>query len=379
MKKSLIEKQKNIIDFTLSSLWRRKWKNIALIMVCTMIVFVLASVMFFADSLKRGAAFILKDAPEIVVQRMVAGRHELIPVAHADSLSAVRGVAGVKARLWGYYFYTSAKVNYTVMAPRGFGHPEGNIMIGAGVARTHGIGKGDTMWFTRSDGAAMNLTVAGILPAEYEIISSDLILMREGDFRQLFGIPDGYATDLTVSVRNPRELTTIAAKIAEILPGTRPIIRDEILRTYEAVFNWRQGIMIAIFLGALLSFVILAWDKASGLSAEEKREIGILKAVGWETSEVITMKFWEGVTVSVFAFLMGTLLAYLHVFFASYILFEPVLKGWSVLYPRFHLVPHVELYQIAALFFLAVVPYMAATIIPSWKAAIVDPDEVMRL
>ena len=377
--KSLIEKQKNIIDFTLSSLWRRKWKNIGLIVVYTTIVFVLASVMFFADSLKREAAFVLKDAPEIVVQRTLAGRHELVPITYAASLSAIKGVAAVKPRLWGYYFYSSVKVNYTVMAPDGFGHKEGSIMIGRGIARTHGIRRGDTMWFTKSDGSAMNLAVAGILPAEYEIISSDLILMGESDFRRLFGIPDGYATDLAVSARNPRELTTIAAKIVEALPGTRPIVRDEILRTYEAIFNWRQGIMIVIFLGALLSFTILAWDKATGLSTQEKKEIGILKAVGWETSEVITMKFWEGAVVSLSAFLMGTILAYLHVFFGSYIFFEPVLKGWSVLYPHFRLIPHIDPYQIAALFFLAIVPYTVATIIPSWKAAIVDPDEVMRL
>ena len=377
--KSLIEKQKNIIDFTLSSLWRRKWKNIALVIVCTMIVFVLASVMFFAESLRREAAFMLRGAPEIVVQRTMAGRHELIPVTYAATLSAIKGVVAVQPRLWGYYFYSSVKVNYTVMAPHGFGHKEGNIMIGSGIARTHGIHRGDTMWFTKSDGVAVNLAVAGILPADYEIISSDLILMGESDFRRLFGIPDGYATDLAVTVRNPRELTTIAAKIAESLPGTRPIIRDEILRTYDAIFNWRQGIMIVIFLGALLSFMILAWDKASGLSAEEKKEIGILKAVGWETSDVLTMKSWEGIVISLSAFLMGTILAYLHVFFASYIFFEPVLKGWSVLYPHFRLIPYIDPYQIAALFFLTVVPYTTATIIPSWKAAIVDPDEVMRL
>lgn len=56
---------------------------------------------------------------------------------------------------------------------------------------------------------------------------------------------------------------------------------------------------------------------------------------------------------------------------------EPVLKGWSVLYPHFRLVPCVDLYQVVALFFFTVVPYTAATIIPSWSAAIIDPDEVM--
>jgi ABC-type lipoprotein release transport system permease subunit len=90
------------------------------------------------------------------------------------------------------------------------------------------------------------------------------------------------------------------------------------------------------------------------------------------------MKFWEGALISVSSFLTGVLLAYLHVFFTRVVLFEPVLKGWSVLYPQFRLVPFIDPYQVSTLFFLTVVPYTVATIIPSWRAAAIDPDSVMR-
>jgi len=55
-----------------------------------------------------------------------------------------------------------------------------------------------------------------------------------------------------------------------------------------------------------------------------------------------------------------------------------VLKGWSVLYPRFSLAPQVDVAQIATLCFLTVLPYVAATVVPVWRAATLDPDEVMR-
>jgi len=40
--------------------------------------------------------------------------------------------------------------------------------------------------------------------------------------------------------------------------------------------------------------------------------------------------------------------------------------------------PLINPYEVATLFFLSVVPYVVATIIPSWKASIVDPDSIMR-
>jgi ABC-type lipoprotein release transport system permease subunit len=376
--KNWIERQKNFIDFTLSSLLRRKRKNAALISVYILVVFLLASVLFFTHSLKKEASIILRDAPEMVIQRVMAGRHELIPVSYIDRIGEIRGVSSVKGRLWGYYYDPVTGANYTLIVSEESDLEAGTIAAGEGVARARLVFEGDTIEFKAYDGSIIDLQVKRLISSESALISADLILMTAEDFRRLFGTPQEYATDLALRVANPRELPTIALKVAEILPDTRQLLRDEILRTYDAVFDWRSGLLIVILSGGLLAFCIFAWDKASGLSAEEKKEIGILKAIGWETSEVIQMKFWEGLVVSLSSYLTGVVLAYVHVFFFSAKLFEPVLKGWAVLYPQFKITPFIDGTLVVSLFFLTVVPYTAATIIPSWRAAIIDPDAMMR-
>jgi len=373
-----IEKQKNILDFTLSSLIRRKGKNMALIAVYTVVIFSLASVMFFTYSLKQEAKQTLKHAPEMVVQRLVMGRHDLIPVSYIGEIEKIRGIQSVKPRLWGYYYDPTNGANYTLMVTQGNSADPGKIVVGNGVARSLLAKKTGIIPFKTYDGSYLFLKIKDILFADSELLSSDLILLCEEDFRKIFAVPDGYATDLVLRVRNANEEDTIATNITQIFPDTRPVLRKEILSTYDAVFDWRGGMIVVILSVAVLAFIILAWEKATGLSAEEKKEIGILKALGWETSDVLLIKYWEGAVVSLSSFILGVLLAYLHVFFASSAVFEPALKGWSVLYPDFRLTPFLNPYQVAILFFLTVIPYTVATIVPSWRAATIDPDSVMR-
>jgi len=372
------ERQRHVLGFTLSSLWRRKGKNGALLLVYATVVFLLASVMLLTHALKREAAMALSGAPEIVVQRMVAGRHDLIPSGFAERIRGIRGVHSVTPRLWGYYYDTVGKANYTLLVPPDAPHPDGSVTIGDEISRRRGAHPGDALPFRTHEGEILTLKVGQVIRHETRLASANLVLVSETDFRALFGVPPAVATDLAVSVRNPRELNTVAGKIAERIADSRPILRDELLRTYDAVFSWRAGILLALLTAVLLAFVILGWDRASGLSAEERREIGILKAIGWETSDILLMKFWEGAAVSLTAYLAGVLLAYGHVFAGGSVLFVPVLKGWSILYPEFRLVPSIGASQLVTLFFLAVGPYTVATIVPSWRAATVDPDTVMR-
>jgi len=375
--KRAFERHLNILEFTLASLLRRKGKNLSLLAIYLLVVFMLASLQFFVTALKREAAIILSDAPDMVVQLLTAGRQDLVPVAYAADIEKIRGVTAVRARLWGYYYDAQHGANYTIMTGDSVAGSE-RAAIGAGIARSRNLAVGDLLPLICYDKTPLLLEIGSIFPSSSDLIAADMIVISSAEFLQLFNFPPGRATDLAVTVRNPKELATVAAKIAAQFLGSRPILKSEIQRTYQSIFDWRGGMTLMVLASALLSFIIFAWDKATGLSAEERKEIGILKSIGWETSDVLLLKFWEGVVISLTAFLLGVLLAYGHVFFLSAPLFAQALKGWSVLYPRFQLLPVVDLYQLALLFFLTVVPYTVATVIPCWRAATIDPDAAMR-
>jgi ABC-type lipoprotein release transport system permease subunit len=372
------QRYRNILDFALSSLLRRKGRNLALICVYMLVVFVIASLIFFVQALKREARELLVQAPDMVVQRMVAGRHDPMPADQAEAIRAIRGVEDVQTRLWGYYYDPVFGGNLTVMATSDPTMAADAVWLGQGVARNMRVKEGDLISLRGYGGLPMLFSVQRVLSEESELVSSDLVLMSAKDVRSLFNFPEGLATDVAITAGNPRELPTIAAKIVEQFPEARPILKSEILRTYEAIFDWRGGLMVVVLSSALLAFIIFAWDKATGLSAEERKEIGILKSIGWESSDVLLLKFWEGFVVSLTAFFSGVLLAYVHVFFFSASLFEHALKGWSVLFPRYRLLPALDGYQLTVLFFLTVLPYTAATLVPIWRAATVDPDAAMR-
>ena len=373
-----LERNLNLLDFAISSLFRRKWKNLSLLAVYTVIVFAIASVVFFTQALKREAAAVLEGAPDLVVQRLVAGRHDLIPISYGEKIAAFNGVSEVKPRFWGYYYDAMTGANFTLVACDEQPPAKESIYIGSGVARILRLNRGESLSLRDAKGSPELFSVQKVLPDDSELVAADLIQVRVDDFLAFFNFPAGRATDLAVSVGNKAEVQTIAAKIAHRFPDTRPILKSEMLRTYDSVFDWRGGMVVVVLSVAVLSFIIFAWDKATALSAEERKEIGILKSIGWETGDVLLLKSFEGAVVSLTAYLAGVSLAYVHVFFFSATLFEPALKGWSVLYPQFRLTPVVDPYLLCLLFFLTVGPYLVATIVPSWLAATVDPDAAMR-
>jgi len=379
-----------LIEFALMSIWKRKFKNLSIAVVYTVVVFMIASIVLFSESFKKEAMLLLKNCPELIVQKISAGRHAMIPISYTKPIKRLPGVGEVFPRLWGYYYDPLTEANYTVIGISAvkdsdlvsltgrLPQKDDEVAVGKGVAYMRFLEIGSTVRLQTERGRAVDYKVVGIFTEASQLLTNDLILMTDSSVRELFDIPEGLATDLYVQVYNPQEVPTIAKKIKTLLPDSRPITRQEIKSTYESLFSWRSGLLLAVFLGSVLGFFILAWDRATALGAEEKKEIGILKAIGWDSRDVIEAKLLEAAAISIVSFLMGLSLSVVHLYFTDAALFAPVLKGWSVLFPPFRLMPSIGFYEISVVFFLTVLPYMFAVLIPTWKASIIAPDEVMR-
>jgi len=382
-------KHVKILEHALSSIVRRRFKNLAIIVAFAFTVSALATIIFFTDSLKKEAENILASAPDLIIQKTKGGRHDLIPVKYAEKLKKIPGVGEVTPRYWGYYYDAFTKANYTLTGLMGnessldfvsgrLPQSKGETAIGAGVADVRNSEVDGELILINSSNTGVLFEVVGVFSVDSVMLTNDLVVLRNDDIIDFFDFPAGKATDIAVRVYNSSEVQNVASKVKRLFPDTRPITKSELVRTYDMVFNWRSGMMIAVFSGAIIAFCIMAWDKATGISAEEKQEIGILKAIGWDTSDVLALKFWEGFIIALTSFFLGIIAGFVHVFFFDSSILAPIIKGWSVLFPDFRLTPHINLYQLFVMGFLIITPYVASTIIPAWKTAITDPDTVMR-
>lgn len=387
-----MNRHRRIFSFAVSTLLQSRARNLSVICVYAALVGLVASLLLYVGALRSEARQLLREAPELTVQRLSGGRHDLIPVDRVEEIRRIRGVSEVRPRLWGYAFDPPTESTFTLWGaesvPRsalmfeegGFGSTgaAGECVVGQGVAEVRFLGMGDRLPLRGADGRLFAPRVAGIFTTSSAVLTNDLVVVPEALIRAIFAIDEGSATDIAVRIYNPNEVTTVARKIQERWPDVRTISREQILRTYDAVFDWRGGMWGAFLLGSVAAFAILVWDKASGLSADEHRMVGILKAVGWSSREVLELKFWEATILSLVSCLAGLIAAQAHLLWFDGALFSRLLRGWSVLFPELEVALHLDPFALSLSLTLAIVPYVVASLLPVWRLAVTDPDSIIR-
>ena len=232
--------------------------------------------------------------------------------------------------------------------------------------------------FIKPNGQIKKVDIVGTFTRDKSMETNDVMLVSKELAYEIFDLDRNLATDIVVSVQNKDEVETIATKLRTIYPEYKITTRDDLKRSYEEMFNYKSGLFLALFIVCLFTFFMVIYDKSSGLNSEEKREIGILKAIGWSTNDVLKWKFYEASIISSLSFLFGFILSFFYVYFLKAPLLKDLFYDASFLKPDFHIPFSLNFELMAIVFFICIPIYIAATIFPSWRASIVDADEVLR-
>ncbi|SFV58930.1 Protein of unknown function DUF214 [hydrothermal vent metagenome] len=385
-----------LIEFAINALLRAKSKNIFILIVFTLLTSLLTAVFLITGSIRHELQSTVDALPQIIVQKIKAGRHYDIDTVVADEILTIAGVSEAIPRVWGYYYFENAGVNFSVVGIEqyeaqykdsfsklvekfDFEELGNSMVVGQGVKKVmESSYYSDYFNFIKPDGSLKKVTVAGVFDGDTELESNDMILMSTQLVREIFDMQEDKATDIVVKVPNPEEVTTIASKIKLMYPDTRVISSTDLKISYQNIFDYKSGVFLALFVVALFTFFMIIYDKASGLSSEEKREIGILKAIGWRVDDILKEKFYEAFIVSFLAYLFGVLFAFGFVYLLQAPLLRDIFVGYSQLKTTFELPFVFEVQTLFLVFFLSVPIYIGATIIPSWRASTLEVDEVIR-
>lgn len=385
-----MKRQLALLDFALGSLRRRAGKSLALVAGLAFVVGLFGSALLLTDALKREYERGTEAMPDLTVQRLVAGRPSLIDAAAADALRDIPTVREVRPRVWGYFFFRAIEANVTIVgvdAARIDGDPglatgrlpraAGEVAIGTALGELLGLRVGDELGLP-VDGEMTFSRVVGTFGAGSALRSADLVIATPAHARTLLGVPESAATDLAIDLTTADEAPVVSARIAERLEGARVLDKRLLRRTYELTFDTRGGLLAALLVPALAAFLLLAWERLTGLGAAERQEIGVLKAVGWGTADVLAARIWESAAIAVSGAVLGLVAAYLYVFWAGAPGLANALLGWSAIQPPMELAPSLDPVQAFAILGAVVVPFVAVSVVPAWRAAMIDPDRAMR-
>jgi lipoprotein-releasing system permease protein len=397
---------KNLLYYALNCIQRYKVRTLVILICLGISAGVFSSIAFMKDGLIAEGALSLKYAPDLTVQGISSGRQTPLDTSYVGYIQEAAGVSAVVQRIWGYgnigntllvivgidlqttNINQHANVNYSAVYPLEAGNflnaqSDNTIVIGKAVADLLGAKVGSVLTILTESNLQRAYLVAGIFNSESSIYNADTILMNINEARVFFNLPDDKVTDILVytSDVDPVTKTTLANYVARQisdLPNCRVVTKDVLLKAQETTYGDRSGFFSVVWYVVLLSVAIIAFNQTVVVGHESKFEVGLLKSLGFSTSDIIQVRLVESLVLGAIAGAVGITVGILY----DSVLGAPVLKdfmmGWATLYPGFAVPVFVSAQTVLFTFAVTIVPLMFATVIPSWLNATVDPDIAMR-
>lgn len=259
-----------------------------------------------------------------------------------------------------------------LVSGRFFGISPGEACIGAKLAQDLGVGLGDKVRLTSSEDLSSSYTVAGLFESGFSAVDSSTVFLPLRDAQSLFGLG--------------RAVNQIGVKFNEIFEANRLAERMRLQIPYE-VKSWmedNQQLLTGLRAQSQSSNMILFFTviaAACGIASilitvvvSKLREIGILKAMGATTHQILGIFTIEG---SVLAFLGGVFGVIIGVGMSLAISLARQQVGSTGRTIEVFAIDRRWQTVLGALA-LAVIVGALSSLYPAWRAAKVNPIEVIR-
>ncbi|MDZ7817353.1 MAG: ABC transporter permease [Aliarcobacter sp.] len=216
------------------------------------------------------------------------------------------------------------------------------------------------------------------LPIDANIVANDLIIMDINLAKEILNIKENESTDIILNVPNNLERQNVSDQLIIKHSNIRIHQKENLKKEYENMFNYKGGIFLILFIIVIITFTLILYQRYSMISLGDKKEIGILKAVGWSIKDIIKLKIIENFIVGFMAYIFGVIFAYIFVFIFNAPLIKNIFIGSGNLENEFILNSYIQVDTLITLFLFFMIPFLSAILIPVWKIAIIDSTESMK-
>ncbi len=251
----------------------------------------------------------------------------------------------------------------------------GETVIGKELAKALGLKEGDTFFLLSPALNMESFTLKGFLESGIYQYDNSLVLLPLSSAQQLFQMP-GYISGIEIKLKNPYQAKEFKSKIKKILPSFYVVKTwQEMEKTFFQALRLEKITMFTI-----LSLIVLVatFNIAGSLSMrviEKKREIGILRAIGFTTSDIRKIFLWEGLTIGCIGSITGGLIAGI---LEVILKFKKPISLPQEIYNLSYLPVKIEPLMFLLVMTLAFVITLLATLYPAIKASRLQVGEILR-
>jgi len=385
-------------NFLFLLLLKHKSKHIAIFIISILIVFLISSVLFISNSLKKEAFSTLENQSDFVIQKINSGKILDTPISWIEDFSSINGIKNTQQRVYGQYYFMPENVYFTIVGLDLFEEntnknlkellkilnisdflQKDSMIIGNGIKKIfdkyHYF---DSYDFKLSNNKLTTVKIFKDLPQEANLVANDLIIMDINLAKIILNINEEDSTDIVLNVPNNLERQNIKEQLILKHSNIRILQKESLKKEYENMFNYKGGIFLVLFIVVIFTFILILYQRYSMISSNDKKEIGILKAVGWSIKDIIKLKIIENFIVGFMAFIIGIIISYIFVFILNAPILKNIFIGFSNIQNDFILNPNIDFTIIVTLFLFFIIPFLSAILIPVWKISIIDANESMK-